>query len=79
MTKKKKKYLLICGGIIVAGFLMLLQPFRNPVDGASTSDYHPQSFWYYPWGTSVTHKGVDIFKKKGTPVRTAYPTELVFI
>ncbi|MDE6792571.1 MAG: M23 family metallopeptidase [Muribaculaceae bacterium] len=75
--KKKKRNLLIAGCIVIAGFLMLLQPFRNPVEGATSSDYHPQSFWYYPWGTSVTHKGVDIFKKRGTKVRTAYPLELV--
>ena len=76
MTKRKKIFLAIAG-VIVFGFLMALLPFRNPVEGGTPSDYHPQSFWYYPWGTSVTHKGVDIFKKKGTPVRTAYPMELV--
>ena len=37
-----------------------------PVIGASKNDYHPDSFWYYPWGRSVTHKGVDIFTSKGT-------------
>lgn len=74
---KKKKILITLLGIIALGFAMLLQPFRNPVEGASVSDYNQQSYWYYPWGTSVTHKGVDIFKKKGTPIRTAYPCELV--
>lgn len=77
---KKKKFLsamYVTAGVIVFGFLMALLPFRNPVVGATVSDYHPQSFWYYPWGTSVTHKGVDIFAKKGTPVRSAYPVELV--
>ena len=63
--------------VIILGFAMQLLPFRNPVEGATVKDYHPQSYWYYPWGTSVTHKGVDIFKKKGTTVSTAYPVELV--
>lgn len=53
--KKGKRNLLLGAGIIAAGFLMILQQFRNPVVGATKSDYHPQSFWYYPWGTSVTH------------------------
>ncbi|MDE6681476.1 MAG: M23 family metallopeptidase [Muribaculaceae bacterium] len=75
--KKLRVTLYVTVVVIVAGFLMLLLPFRNPVVGANVSDYHPQSFWYYPWGSSVTHKGVDIFGKKGTPVQTAYPVELV--
>ncbi|WP_202630281.1 M23 family metallopeptidase [Sediminibacterium roseum] len=28
----------------------------------------PQSFWYYPWGESLVHKGVDVFVEKGTNV-----------
>ena len=42
-----------------------------PVKGASTADYHPDSFWFYPWGKSVVHKGVDIFQEKGTDVEAA--------
>lgn len=42
-----------------------------PVDGAGKSSYHTQSFWYYPWGKSITHNGVDIFAKKGTAIHTA--------
>lgn len=38
------------------------------VENATKSDYHPDSFWYYPWGKSITHKGVDIFAEKGTHV-----------
>lgn len=39
-----------------------------PVEGASSADYNKNTFWYYPWGKSVTHKGVDIFAKEGTNV-----------
>ena len=42
-----------------------------PVQGATTRDWHPQSFWYYPWGRSGTHKGIDIFAQAGTPVLAA--------
>lgn len=56
--------------IIIIGFL-LPQHFASPVAGASRSSYHPKSFWYYPWGKSGTHKGVDIFAKEGTHVNAA--------
>ncbi len=42
-----------------------------PVKGAGKGDYHAESFWYYPWGKSVTHKGVDIFAKRGTVINSA--------
>jgi murein DD-endopeptidase MepM/ murein hydrolase activator NlpD len=51
--------------------LLYPQNFSMPVDGATKNSYNQQSFWFYPWGTSGTHKGVDIFAKKGTPVRSS--------
>jgi len=30
-----------------------------------------QSFWYYPWGESIVHKGIDIFAKEGDAVLAA--------
>lgn len=68
--------LAVCAGIFVAG-LVVPYSFQNPVEGASRNDYHQESYWYYPWGTSVTHKGVDIFKAKGTPIHPASGVELV--
>lgn len=44
-----------------------------PVQGATRADYNPNSFWYYPWGKSVTHKGVDIFAKQGQPIVSSTP------
>lgn len=32
------------------------------------NDFNQESYWHYPWGKSVTQKGVDIFEKKGTLV-----------
>jgi peptidoglycan LD-endopeptidase LytH len=51
--------------VIVIGFV-LPQRFKMPVEGATKGDYNIESFWYYPWGRSITHKGVDIFAKEGT-------------
>lgn len=56
--------------IIVTGFL-IPQNFVNPVTGSSARDYNAKSFWYYPWGKSGTHKGVDIFAKEGVSVNSA--------
>ena len=71
-----KIILLICVGIFVIG-LVIPYNFQNPVEGGTKRDYHPQSYWYYPWGTSITHKGVDIFKKKGAAIHPASNFEWV--
>jgi len=42
-----------------------------PVAGATVKDWDTHSFWAYPWGTSITHKGIDIFKKKGTAIKSS--------
>lgn len=81
LTMRKIRKLLL-GAVIVAAIvfaagLLIPYSFRNPVDGATCNDYNQESYWYYPWGTSVTHKGVDIFKAKGTPVRPAAGVEFV--
>lgn len=65
--KKIKLAFFILLVIICFGFL-IPQNFSMPVWGAGKSSYNQQSFWAYPWGTSVTHKGVDIFSKEGTDV-----------
>ena len=51
--------------------LLLPQKFRMPVEGATRKSYSQHSFWAYPWGRSVTHKGVDIFAKRGTNIHPA--------
>jgi len=56
--------------VFILGFL-IPQNLQMPVEGATTSDYHPESFWFYPWGKSVTHKGVDIFAKQGTVIQSS--------
>ncbi|WP_350285543.1 M23 family metallopeptidase [uncultured Croceitalea sp.] len=53
--------------ILIIGFL-LPQKMVIPVQGADINSWTEDSFWAYPWGSSVTHKGIDIFAVKGTPV-----------
>lgn len=50
--------------------LSLVWPDRPamPVQGAVRADWNPRSFWYYPWGASGVHKGIDIFAPEGRPV-----------
>lgn len=56
--------------LTLLGFL-IPQKLRMPVEGATKKSYSQKSFWAYPWGRSVTHKGVDIFAKRGTNIRPA--------
>jgi peptidoglycan LD-endopeptidase LytH len=68
-------------GIVVAlitAALIIPQKDSIPVDGASKADYNPKSFWYYPWGRSITHKGIDIFAKEGTIVRSSSSGFVIF-
>lgn len=68
--KRRTKIALIIFLIIILG-LSLPQRFSMPVKGATQADYNEDSFWYYPWGKSVTHKGVDIFATEGTPLNAS--------
>jgi len=68
--KKKIKILGVIIVVIIIGF-MIPQSFVMPVEGATQKDYNHNTFWYYPWGKSVTHKGIDIFAKEGTVLRSA--------
>lgn len=56
--------------IVALGFV-IPESVRIPVQHATTADWNPRSFWYYPWGRSGTHKGIDIFAQQGTPVLAA--------
>lgn len=51
--------------IITSGFI-IPDDRVIPVKGAGISDINRNSFWFDPWGESVTHKGIDIFAKEGT-------------
>ncbi len=67
-VKRILKYIFLSLLVILVIGYCLPQQFVMPVAGANGKSYSDNSFWFYPWGKSVTHKGVDIFSKKGTPV-----------
>ena len=56
--------------IILIGFL-IPQNLKMPVIGADSNSYNHETFWYEGWGSSIVHKGVDIFAKKGKSVHSA--------
>lgn len=71
--KTKRRFRNISLLILITGLIGFLIPqsIKMPVEGATTNSYAQNSFWFYPWGKSVTHKGVDIFAKKETAVHSA--------
>jgi murein DD-endopeptidase MepM/ murein hydrolase activator NlpD len=72
------KWILV--GVVVVGIIGFLVPAPSalPVRGADRRSYDQRSFWYHPWGKSVTHKGVDVFARTGTSVLSASPGLVVF-
>ena len=69
-----KKYIkiisLVILSIILIG-LLIPQNLKMPVVGADNNSYNHETFWYEGWGTSIVHKGIDVFAKKGTSVHSA--------
>lgn len=70
MKKWIKRTIIGILSIILVGFL-IPQNLKMPVVGASNNDYNHETFWYEGWGTSIVHKGVDVFAKKGTRINSA--------
>lgn len=56
--------------VLIVG-LVIGEKFVMPVRGAGKKDYNQKSYWAYPWGKSVTHKGVDIFASRNSEVLSA--------
>jgi len=53
--------------IILIGFL-IPNHITSPIELKDVVKIDPESFWYYPWGESGVHKGIDIFCPKNTNV-----------
>ena len=64
------RILLVIVAIIVIG-LLIPQNLKMPVVGADNNSYNHETFWYEGWGSSIVHKGIDVFAKKGTSVHSA--------
>ncbi len=61
-----KKLIILLAAILYTGMLMPTDTII-PVQNASSKDWNKHSYWFYPWGDSGVHKGIDIFAKQGTP------------
>ena len=70
MKKWIKIILIAILSIILIG-LLIPQNLKMPVVGADNNSYNHETFWYEGWGTSIVHKGIDVFAKKGTNVHSA--------
>ena len=64
------RLLLVVVAIIIIG-LLIPQNLKMPVVGADNNSYNHETFWYEGWGSSIVHKGIDVFAKKGTSVNSA--------
>ena len=69
MRKRLLRFVYIL--LIILGIGILIpQNLKMPVVRADSNSYNHATFWYEGWGTSIVHKGVDIFAPKGTGVRS---------
>ena len=58
--------------LAIMGIGMLIpQNLQMPVVGADSNSYNHETFWYEGWGTSIVHKGIDVFARRGTRVNSA--------
>lgn len=71
MPKAAVKIILLSLMLVFIGGFLLPEQRVIPVQGATTKDWSPLSFWYHPWGVSGVHKGIDIFAVEGTAVIAA--------
>jgi len=68
--KHKKLLKVVCKYILILFVVIFLLPEKLliPVVGADYQNWDRNSYWFYPWGKSITHKGIDIFSIKKTPI-----------
>ena len=64
------RIVLVVVAIVLLG-LIIPQNLKMPVVGADGNSYNHKTFWYEGWGTSIVHKGIDVFAKRGTRVNSA--------
>tara|TARA_B100002049_G_scaffold234237_1_gene216363 strand:- start:1331 stop:1852 length:522 start_codon:yes stop_codon:yes gene_type:complete len=77
-TMKYIKYSFLTLGLIILIGMLIPEKIIIPVKGATPNDWNHETFWFEPWGSSVVHKGIDIFGEKGTPVSAASSGIVVF-
>ena len=57
--------------VMVSVGMLIPQRLQMPVVGADGNSYNHETFWYEGWGTSIVHKGIDVFARRGTRVNSA--------
>lgn len=57
--------------VMVSVGMLIPQNLQMPVVGADDKSYNHETFWYEGWGTSIVHKGIDVFARRGTRVNSA--------
>ena len=67
MYFSKNKLIWSISLVVFTGYL-LPNPISSPITINDIAKIDPESFWYYPWGESGIHKGIDIFCEKGTSI-----------
>jgi murein DD-endopeptidase MepM/ murein hydrolase activator NlpD len=72
-----KKVILLFIAILITG-LLIPAKYSIPVQNATSKDWNKHSYWFYPWGESGVHKGIDIFAKKGTPALASTAGIVIF-
>lgn len=77
--QRRHLYLLLVGftALLCLGFAVP-EEARIPVEGATTKDWNPKSFWHEPWGVSGVHKGIDVFAPQGKKVVSAVPGVVIY-
>ena len=70
MKRFFKRLTLTALAILCIG-LLIPQNLKMPVVGAGSHSYNHETFWYGGWGSSVVHKGVDVFARKGTRINSS--------
>ncbi|TCJ12223.1 M23 family metallopeptidase [Parasulfuritortus cantonensis] len=79
MTGRRRRRLAVAvAALLVLESLLPAGGVAMPVAGAGRRDWNPASYWYAPWGESGVHKGIDIFARRGTPVRAAQAGLVVY-
>ena len=78
LTKPMATILLLGASLVAMESLLPLPMLNQPVLGASSRDWNPNTYWHPHWGASGVHKGIDIFSTHGTPVRAAQSGWVVY-
>lgn len=64
----KKILLAIVLVVLIANIWDFFCRINFPFEETRTISWNKESYWYYPWGESVVHKGIDFFGEMNTEI-----------